>query len=77
MLCYICGRICDKTESGLCAECQRELAQNNERIMLLALLNEAQMFCPLALQNRIEDVLIRIQSRQRKQLPHFVKEKSP
>ena len=75
MLCYICGRLCDKRESGLCEECQRELAQNNEKVMLLALLNEAQKFCPLELQNRIEDYLIHVTAAQRIRLPQFVKQK--
>ena len=76
MLCYICGRICDMHPSGLCDECRREVAQNNEQVMILALLNEAQKFCPLALQNKIEYILIRVNKAERLRLPQWVREKS-
>jgi hypothetical protein len=56
MLCYICGRICDLTSSGLCCECAREVEQNNERVYLLSLLNAAQKFCPVWLRAKIESL---------------------
>jgi hypothetical protein len=62
MLCYICGRICDLDKSGLCVECQRELAQNNEHVMILSLLNEAQEFYPVYLREKIEKVLFSVQA---------------
>ena len=77
MLCYICGRICDKNAHGLCIECLREMAINNERVMILSLLNEAQMFCPIRLQDKIEEVLDALNITLRRQLPLYVKEKSP
>jgi len=77
MLCYICGRICDKRACGLCVDCEREIHQNNEQVMVLALLNEAQMFCPVDLQNKIEDVLSQLKRPLRLQFPHWVKKKSP
>lgn len=57
MLCYVCGRICDVTPSGLCCDCVREMDLNNERVYLLSLLNEAQGYCPVGLRERIEIVL--------------------
>jgi hypothetical protein len=57
MLCYICGRICDKKENGLCDECEHEMALNNERVMILSLLNDAQEYCPVWLREQIEGVL--------------------
>jgi len=77
MYCYICGRICDKRASGLCIDCEQSIHQNNEQVMVLALLNDAQMFCPLELQHKIEDVLCRLKTPPRIQLPHWVKKKSP
>lgn len=60
MLCFICGRICDVTPSGLCVECTREVNANNEKVHLLTLLNEALEFCPVYLRERIEAVLYKV-----------------
>jgi len=57
MYCYLCGWIDDWHETGLCSLCRRLLARNNERVTALALLTEAQQYCPLELRVRIEKLL--------------------
>jgi len=60
MLCYICGRICDKTERGLCVDCEREIALNDERVIFTSLLDAAQPYCPVWLREKIENALERV-----------------
>ena len=40
MLCYLCERICDSDECGLCMPCRELLARNNYRVYLLALMKD-------------------------------------
>jgi hypothetical protein len=64
MLCYICGRICDPTPRGLCVDCEREIALNDERVMMTALLDAAQVYCPVWLREKIENVLHRVNKKE-------------
>lgn len=59
MLCYICGRICDKNERGLCIDCEHEIALNDERVIMTSLLDAAQAYCPVWLREKIENTLHR------------------
>lgn len=40
MHCYLCGYLCDYDDSGLCFECRELVRRNNERVMVLALLQD-------------------------------------
>lgn len=61
MHCYLCGYLCDYDDSGLCSECRGLVRRNNERVMMLALLQdilaEAGGYLKMATIKRIETAL--------------------
>jgi len=57
MYCILCGRICDYEPGGFCTDCILLISQNNLRVAILSLLDEAAEFCPVHLRERIEKVL--------------------
>lgn len=40
MRCYLCGFLCDYHDGGLCSTCRELVNRNNERVMMLALLQD-------------------------------------
>jgi hypothetical protein len=58
MICYLCGRFCDKAADGLCAECIERMNDNNRHAYMLALLKQAAQFCPVRLREEIEKVIM-------------------
>ena len=58
MYCMHCGGICDPHPSKFCVNCHAEIARNNERVYILALLKEAYQYVPeIRLREKIEFVL--------------------
>lgn len=59
MICYLCEKIQDYHETGLCTHCRETVDKTNERLRIYALLSQAKAFTPWRLREEIQKVLER------------------
>ena len=57
MYCIFCGCICDYLKGDICPKCLEVIEKSNDRVRALALLKQAEEFCPVWLRQRIENFL--------------------
>ena len=57
MYCYICKRLTDYHESGLCEICKRESAHVNFKSYILSLLKDLKKHAPYQIRRKIDKVI--------------------
>lgn len=59
MICYLCEKIQDYHETGLCTHCREKVERTNERLKIFSLLSQAKAFVHWRLREEIQKVLDR------------------